>query len=93
MANTALARRIGEEAVVIQMYLVTNLCDHLGRDQDLVNYGDRLVLSCRICGRAETIPFKLLNFTKVKKNACLRMIKLDFSPYMGSSEASPKSTP
>lgn len=69
---------------MIRIYVVTDLCEHRGSDKELNIRGADVEIVCRECGRGERVPMKSLWMREVGPGACLRMVGIDFKPYVQS---------
>ena len=69
---------------MIQLYVVTDMCEHPGKDKDFVMNGSKLTLECRTCGLSETHPWDKLVITQVEPDECLRLARINFTPYIES---------
>lgn len=67
---------------MMRFLVISDMCGHDGSHKTLATFSDRMEISCSLCGLQESYPTKTLSFKQVDGDECLRMIGVDFSPYM-----------
>ena len=71
-----------ESLNMLKFFMISDMCEHEGSSKNLTIFPNRMEISCGVCGLHESHPIGTPSFKQVHEDACLRMIGVDFSPYM-----------